>query len=464
MRSLYLFAHSLGSRKVSAVLVMLSLCWVTAAQAAEGSVRFQQSAFEMGEDAPAGWSTWSHRPETMPRLFVSDDGSLGEPGALAISGNGKVVAHGGWHREISGIVPGRWYQVEASYRTRNVEAENWQVVARVEWRGPDGKRKDQPEYAAWATRDGEWTMLRGSFQAPEQAAKAVLQLHLLHAAHGTVWWDAIRFEEIPAPQPRLVTVASVNLRPRNTGSKQASLAAFAAMVREKVPMNADLILLPEGITVVGTGLGYPDVAGTVPGPDTEFLAELAREKNAYVAAGIYERDGDAVYNTSVLLDRQGALVGKYRKVYLPREELEGGITPGDAYPVFETDFGRVGMMICYDVFFPDPARALAAQGADIILMPIWGGPERLAVARALENRVFLAASGYDHPTYVMDPDGELLARAPESGTVALSTIDLNRRYREPWLGEMRTRRLRELRLDVVTPPPGLLGTASDGNE
>ncbi len=94
------------------------------------------------------------------------------------------------------------------------------------------------------------------------------------------------------------------------------------------------------------------------------------------------------------------------------------------------------------------------QGADLILMPIWGGDETLAKARAIENKVFLAASGYDHPTYVMDPDGQRLSEAKSQGSVAVSVIDLERRYLDPWLGEMRTRRLRELRVDVPTPLPG----------
>lgn len=449
---------SVTRRKHAAPTLFLILCaFVAAILPATGqSLRFEQSGFPPGDATPDGWEVWSHRPATAPRIYVSNEHSLGEAGSLAIAADGNPAAHGGWHRTVAGITPGRWYRLQASYRASSVPAENWQVVARIEWRGADGKRKDQPDYAAWSQRDGQWTQLDGVFQAPEASAAAVLQFHLLHAAQGTVWWDDIRFEEVAPPAPRLVTVASVNLRPRQTGTKHASLAAFAETVRKQVPTGADLILLPEGVTVVGTNRSYVDVAAPVPGEDTEFLGKLAREKQAYIAAGVYERDGDLVYNTSVLLDRAGNLVGKYRKVYLPREELEGGITPGDAYPVFETDFGRVGMMICYDVFFPDPARALAVQGADIILMPIWGGPERLAVARALENRVYLAASGYDHPTYIMDPNGEILTQAREQGTVALTTIDLNRRHREPWLGEMRTRRLKEIRTDVPLPAPGLL--------
>ncbi len=99
---------------------------------------------------------------------------------------------------------------------------------------------------------------------------------------------------------------------------------------------------------------------------------------------------------------------------------------------------------------------LAAQGADLIVLPIWGGDETLAAARAIENKVFLVASGYDHPTYIMDPDGKRVAQAPQRGEVAVAEIDLARRYTDPWLGDMRTRRLKEIRLDVPTPLPGRL--------
>jgi predicted amidohydrolase len=253
-----------------------------------------------------------------------------------------------------------------------------------------------------------------------------------------------------------VTLASVNLRPRNTAGREASVSEFIKTIARAVPQNADVILLPEGISVVGTPNTYVEVSEPVPGPTTKALGEVARARKAWIVAGIYEREGNAVYNTAVLLNREGELAGKYRKVYLPREEVERGLTPGVNFPVFDTDFGKVGLMICYDVFFPDPARQLATQGADLLLMPIWGGDEHLAKARAIENGVFLAASGYDHPTYIMDPLGERLSQATEQGAAAVATIDLSKRYNLKWLGEMRTRRLKELRVDVPMPTPGLL--------
>lgn len=406
-------------------------------------------------DLPEGWTAWSARPETAPRMYIDKTVSRNGGSSLCISGNSNVAGHGGWERLIPGVKGGNWYRFAGYYRSEGVPQENWQIVARLDWRNAAGNRTGQPDYVYRTSREGAWTRVTVDAPAPPEATGVNLNLYLSNAPLGTVWWDDVAFEAIPAPAPRKVKVASVNLRPAKSESSQESVGQFIEMIARVVPADADVILLPEGITVVGTRLKYVEVAEPVPGPVTQRLGEVARKRNAYIVAGIYEKEGTTVYNTSVLIDRKGDLVGKYRKVYLPREEVEGGITPGSTYPVFQTDFGRVGMMICYDVFFPDPARALAVQGAELVLMPIWGGDETLAKARAIENKVWLIASGYDHPTYVMDPDGERVAAAPERGTAAVAVIDLNKRFLEPWLGDMHGRRMKELRLDVKTPEPGV---------
>lgn len=413
----------------------------------------QQSGFT---GKPEGWTSWSHRPESMPRVFVDMHVSRGEPGSLAINGVSNAAAYGGWRTQIRGVKPGEWFRFKAFYKAESVTAENWQVVARLDWQTAGGKRAGDPDYLPWTRRAGEWSELTGEAQAPTGAVSVFLQLYLANAPQGTVWWDDVSMERIPPPAARKVNVATVNLRPRNSSGREDSVGRFIETVAKSVPAGTDVILLPEGISVVGTKKTYVEISESIPGPTTIALGEVAKARNAYIIAGIYEREGAAIYNTAVLIDRQGAVAGKYRKVYLPREEVESGLTPGTHFPVFQTDFGKVGLMICYDVFFAEPARALANQGADMILMPIWGGDETLAKARAIENGVFLVTSGYDHPTYIMDPLGERLSQAREDGTVATATIDLAKHYRWQWLGEMRTRRLKELRMDVAVPQPGLV--------
>jgi predicted amidohydrolase len=116
------------------------------------------------------------------------------------------------------------------------------------------------------------------------------------------------------------------------------------------------------------------------------------------------------------------------------------------------------MMICWDVQFADPARALALGGAELLLMPISGGSEILAKARAIENQVYLVASGYDYPTHIINPEGEIIARAAQRGTAAIATIDLNQRYLDPWIGDMKGRFPKEVRLDIkVERNPAFVG-------
>jgi predicted amidohydrolase len=403
--------------------------------------------------AQSGWRMWSQREATAPRVAIDQTVTRSGKGSLMVSGNSNAAVHGGWEYTVSDIKPGAWYRFTAYYRAQGVTTPNWQIVPRLDWQNANGKRAGVPDYVYKERHEGDWVKTWLEVPAPEKAVSVNLQLHLSHAPAGTVWWDDVTLEEIPQPKPRSVRIATMNLRPSKSKGREDNVEQFIHALNQAAPGNLDMILFPEGMTVVGTGKAYKDISESVPGPTTKRLGELARERNAWVAGGIYEAEGTAIYNTAVLLDRQGRLVGKYRKVYLPREEFESGLAPGNSFPVFDTDFGRVGLMICYDVFFSDPAKALAAQGAEVILLPIWGGNETLAKARAIENRIFLVTSGYDHPTYIMDPYGERISEAQQRGTAAVATIDLNRRYTEPHLGDMKQRRMREARIDVAVPAP-----------
>ena len=387
------------------------------------------------------WTPWAPRPELAPKTAE-------RAGTLEISAGPSSIANGGWERTVSGIKAGEWYRLDAAYQTEHVDNEHLRVTARLDWLDAAGKRTGQPDYAWQIQPDGAWKRVSAVVPAPAGAAAAKIQLYLSNAPGGRVVWKDVKLESASDPGPRSVRVASVNLRPRNLGTREASVAAFAAAIEKKLAAPVDVILLPEGITVVGTSLHYADVAETVPGPTTATLGSIAAKHHAWIAAGLYERQGEAIYNTAVLIDREGRLAGKYRKVYLPREEIEGGITAGSSYPVFRTDFGTVGLMICWDSNYTDPARGLALHGAELLLVPIWGGNETLMSARAIENKVFIATSGYDFPTRIIDPDGKTISEAKALGDAAVATIDLNRRYLDPWLGDMKQRLRKEVRLDV----------------
>src|SRR5262249_33277732 len=122
---------------------------------------------------------------------------------------------------------------------------------------------------------------------------------------------------------------------------------------------------------------------------------LAKQHDLYIVAGLVERAGHLIYNTAVLLGPDGQVAGKYRKVALPRSEISAGNAPGSDDPVFATRFGQVGLMVCYDGFFPEVARQLTNAGAEVIAWPVWGCNPLLARARACENHVYLVSSTYE---------------------------------------------------------------------
>lgn len=363
---------------------------------------------------------------------------------------------------------GKTMRFSALRLSEHVEYPRRSCAVRIEWFGPKGEAVESPEkvnpaYFGQDTttarpefprdkevrRDG-WTVVEDLYAVPEKATRAVVQLHLRWAANGSVAWKNVTFAETAAPEPRKVKLAAIHHNLPGSGhSVVENWRVFAPLIAEAAEKGADLVVLPELLTCKGVSHDYASLAEPVPGPSTDYFAGLAKKHDCYIVAGLPERDGPLVYNVAVLLGPEGKIAGKYRKVTLPREEIQRGIAPGHDYPVFETRFGKVGMMICYDVFFPEVARQLAKNGAEVIALPIWGGNPRLAAARCAENGVYLVSSTYtDHhanwmKSAVWNREGDRLAEAAEWGSVVMAEVDLNERTYWNGLGDFQARIARE---------------------
>jgi len=196
-----------------------------------------------------------------------------------------------------------------------------------------------------------------------------------------------------------VKIAGVQMEPTLL-DKERNLQRGLDFAGTAAAEGARLIVLPE-CALTGYVFHSLDEAlpafETIPGPSTERIAAACRELNVYVVIGLLEADGDRHYNAAVLLGPEG-LVGRYRKVHLPYLGIDRFLDPGDSAPaVFDTEIARIGIGICYDAMFPEHARVLALQGADILVLPTnWPQrrefiPEHVIPARAVENRIFVAA-------------------------------------------------------------------------
>jgi len=137
-------------------------------------------------------------------------------------------------------------------------------------------------------------------------------------------------------------------------------------VLQAIDEGAQLVCLPEAFLTSGNILEVSDVAVTVPGECTARLGELARRGGVHLVAGLLEKDGEAHYSTSVLIGPTGELIGKYRRVHCFELEKQY-LDTGDAFDVFDTPVGRIGMLQGYDLNFPEATRELYRRGADLIV-------------------------------------------------------------------------------------------------
>lgn len=203
-----------------------------------------------------------------------------------------------------------------------------------------------------------------------------------------------------------------------------------------------LIVFPEA-TLSGfpTRENIADIAQELEGPALAAVRAAARAKEVSVVVGLAERDGSRFYNTTVLIDKSGDIVLRYRKTHLWASDV-GVFTPGDRFEVCEWNGVTVGLLICYDIEFPETARAVASLGADLLIvtngnMDPFGPVHRRAIAaRAMENQMFAVmvnrcGSGDDDLTFpgessLVDPFGEAIATAGGEEAVLTTRIDLLR--------------------------------------
>ncbi|MBM7715495.1 carbon-nitrogen hydrolase family protein [Siminovitchia sp. FSL H7-0308] len=221
--------------------------------------------------------------------------------------------------------------------------------------------------------------------------------------------------------------------------KKTNLYRIAQTVAEAAgKQEADYVLFPE-LYLTGYTLNenVTDLAEPIEGESVNYMREIASQHSTGMIVGLPEKEDDHIYNTAIVIDKNGDIIGKYRKTHLFDFEKQW-FSPGDSCPVFDTPFGRIAVMITYDMEFPETSRIFAQKGARLILVlaanmvPYQTYQSVFLRARAMENHVFVALANKvglenDHIFFgeseVIHPTGKTIYQSYNNELI--STVDID---------------------------------------
>lgn len=218
---------------------------------------------------------------------------------------------------------------------------------------------------------------------------------------------------------------------------------MAGQAKMKYGRSIDLAVLPE--TAITGEAGQEAVAHAVPfaGQVQDIFARKAREHSCYIVVPTYLLDSQEkkqCSNAAILIGRKGETIGTYRKrhlvVSLERGTMEGGATPGRDLPIFDCDFGKLGIQICYDMEFEDGWTELTRRGAELIAWPTQSPQTSQPAFRARQNRCYIVSSTWRHNASIFEPTGKIAAQIKPPQGILAHEIDLSYALL-PWSAKLR---------------------------
>ncbi len=258
--------------------------------------------------------------------------------------------------------------------------------------------------------------------------------------------------------PRLVGVSCICYGAR------ASMKDMGKHIDTAALDKPDIILLTEGCMHNSTRTASTkvknDKSEPLPeaGPITKFLARKARQHNTYIIGSYWRKDpkGRGRYNSAVLIDRKGKVAGFYDKVFPTIGEMEGGVLPGKGAKVFDTDFGRIGALICFDLNFQELLAEYKKQGVELLcfLSAFRGGS--MVPSIAFRNQCFIASAVPHENGVIVDPLGRTLAESSAYGRIIFARINLDSQivhidYNVRRIGALKKKYGEQVRIETASP-------------
>jgi predicted amidohydrolase len=216
---------------------------------------------------------------------------------------------------------------------------------------------------------------------------------------------------------------------------------MAAQAKEKYGRGLDLVVLSEFALNDMHASSLEKRAIPLDSPGFAYFQKKAKDLHTYLILPSVVFDGKEYGNAAFLIDRGGKIVGRYDKSHPvpdapPARTFEGGVTPGRAYPVFDCDFGRLGIQICFDYMHEEGWHALAAKGAELIVHPSQSPSISVNAARAVNNHVYVMNSTWRDNATLLDPLGMVAAQIKPPQEILVHQIDLEYRLL-PWDGKLK---------------------------
>lgn len=405
---------------------------------------------------------WAPTDEASPVL----ESSVGT--AYLSAGNGTNICAGGWDFDYGPVKAGTSFGILVKVKTEKLNLGSHPLTCTVHWSKlpQNGSHLNtsifECESLQSENKNGT-SYFKGTVTAPSEASSLVVRCSFRWSKKGKAFWKAPVVTVLPRQKiNRKVRIAIVTGRQgqhqKRHDTTDYNLGLYSRLCERVCRIKKpNLVVLPEtalqwNLKISGSPGYQTEVAFRANSREVQVFQRIARKYKTRIVLPIWERDGGAIFNTSLLISSKGAIEGKYRKVHLwPIGEDRTVVSPGTKIPVYETEIGKIGMIICQDNSAPESARTVGLKGGEILAISIMGDHradrftpgkpvyhedrwKAIFRTRAIDNQLYLAIARNEvRGSCIIDPEGEILVWNDGTKEFITADIDLNKQYRS-WFG------------------------------